>query len=100
MVKEFDETVSLVQLNAKNSITTNEDKVAKTLVDLCYQVRKRIDGVLDLKISMMKFFDFRTMGHSKIKGGLSIFKNARNSIQTFPFFSVSNEIVLKLKTKY
>lgn len=99
-MKEFDETTTLIQINAKNSITTNEDKTSKVLVDLHYDVRRRIDGVLELKISMMKFLDFKTLGQTKLKGWISIFKHARTSIPSFPFFPVSNEIILKLRTKY
>jgi hypothetical protein len=90
----------LIQMNSKNSITTHEDKVSKILVDLDYDVRKRIDGILDLKISLMKFLDFKTLGQSKLKGWVDIFQKARFALHSFPFFPVSNEVVLQLKTKY
>lgn len=100
VLKEFDEATSLVQFNTKNSITTNEDKLAKILVDLDYDVRKRIDGLLELKISMMKFLSFKVLGVSKLRGWLDLFRPARLRLPSFPFLPVSNEIVLQLKTKY
>lgn len=90
----------MLQINSKNSITSNEDKLSKIMVDLDYDVRKRIDGILELKISMMKFLDFRTMGQSKLKGWLQIFRDARTTLHTFPFLPLSNEVTLQLKTKY
>lgn len=100
MTKEFDNIVALSKMTSNNSITTNDDKTDKTLVDMNYQVRKRIDGVLELKVSLMKMIDFSTLGHARLRCWLSIFKDVRYSIPGFPFFKVSNEIVLKLKTKY
>jgi len=100
VLKEFEETFTLVQINAKNSITSNEDKLAKILVDLDYDIRKRIDGILELKISLMKFLDFRTLGQSRLRGWLDIFRHARSTLHTFPFLPLSNEITLQLKTKY
>ena len=99
-MKEFDETTTLIQMNAKNSITTNEDKVSKILVDVDYDVRKRIDGILELRISLMRLLDFRTMGQAKLRGWMDIFKNARYTLHSFPFFPVSNEVILQIKTKY
>lgn len=92
--------MALSKVSANNAITTVDDKTDKTLIDMNYQVRKRIDGVLELKVSLMKLLDFSTMGHSRLKGWLSIFKDVRYSIPGFPFFKVSNEVVLRLKTKY
>lgn len=100
MQKEFDETTSIVQLSNKNSISTDDDKLSKILLDLHYDVRRRIDGILDLKLSLMKLIDFRILGHSKIKNWLDIFKGAKTVIATFPFHQISNEVILKLRTKY
>lgn len=100
VLKEFDEATSLVQFNTRNSITTNEDKLSKILVDLDYDVRKRIDGLLELKISMMKFMSFKVLGATKLRGWLDLFRPARLRLPTYPFLPVSNEIVLQLKTKY
>jgi len=38
-----------------------EDSV-KNLVTLNYDVRRRISGTLDLKISVMKFLEFKILG--------------------------------------
>jgi hypothetical protein len=99
-MKEFDETTSLISINSKNSISTSEDKVTKVLVNLDYDVRKRIDGVLELKVAIMKYLDFKVMGHSRLRGWLDIFAESRIHLHTFPFFAMSNEVVLQLKTKY
>lgn len=99
-MKEFDEITTLIQINTKNSITTNEDKTSKILVDLEYDIKRRIDRILELKVSLMKYLDFRTLGHSKLQGWLSIFRDCRTSLHTYPFIQTSNEIVMQLKTKY
>lgn len=77
-----------------------EDKMDKMLVDLEYDVKRRIGGVLELNVALIKFLNVRTMGQSPLPGWMSIFKDARATISTFPFFSVSNEVTFKLKTKY
>jgi hypothetical protein len=99
-LKEFDETTSLVKINKKNSVANEDEKTVKNLVTLDYDVRRRIAGTLDLKISVMKFLDFKIMGQHKLKEWIKIFRKERTRLHSFPFINISNDVVLKLKTKY
>lgn len=99
-LREFDETTSLVKITKKNSVTSEDDATVKNLVIMEYDVRRRISGTLDLNISVMKFLDFKIMGQNKLADWIKIFRKERINLHSFPFLHISNEVVLKLKTKY
>lgn len=99
-MKEFDDTTNMVKINKNNSVSTEEDRNVKNLVTLDYDVRSRISGTLDLKISVMKFLEFKVLGVSALKSWIKIFRKERTRLHSFPFINFSNEVVLKLKTKY
>lgn len=63
-------------------------------------MRRRIAGTLELKISVMRFLEFKVLGVATLTHWLKIFKNERSSLHSFPFVDISDEVVLKLKTKY
>ena len=79
---------------------SDEEKSVKNLVTLDYDVRRRISGTLDLKISVMKYLEFKVLGVQSLKNWTKVFKKERTRLHTFPFINMSNEVVLKLKTKY
>ena len=99
-IREFDEIVSLHRLDQKNATKTIEDGTVKILANLEYDVNSRLSGVLDLNIILLQSQEFKILGYQRLKGWTNIFRNMKIREHFFPFVPISNEISLKLKTKY
>lgn len=99
-IREFDEIVSLHRMDQKNSTKTVEESDVKILANLEYNVHGRIAGIADLNIILLQSQEFKMLGHSRLKGWSHIFRHMKSREHFFPFVAISNEITLKLKTKY
>ena len=92
--------MSLHRLDQKNSTKTIEDSNVKILVNLEYDVNNRISGLMGLNVVLLQSQEFRILGYGRLNGWTHIFRNMKNRQHFFPFVPISNEINLKLKTKY
>lgn len=112
-IREFDEIVSLHRLDVDKKTSTSQiggsnyfktvdpdNNSVKINYNLEYNVNNRISGIMDQNIILLQSKEFKILNYDRLKGWTQIFRNMKNREHFFPFVPISNNITLKLKTKY